>query len=198
MTLWTAARQASLSFTPHYWGICSNSCPLCQRCHPIISSSVTRFSSCPQSFPASGSFPMGPLFTSGGQSSGASISASVWEQRKNSRVPCLQGTCVTAKHLSFWFKASDSPQINRPSPPKCLASNPDTSIQGKNEVTWYFTWKSREGHVASHMGGVYSRLTPMMDFTISFQSCLYWGRECKHYSFIHKLAHLGNSDTLHP
>ena len=153
VTLWTAACQASLSFTPHYWGVCSNSCPSCQWCHPTISSSAASFSSCPQSFPASGPFPMGRLFTLGGQSTRASISASVREQRKNSHVPCLQGTCVTAKHLSFWFKASDSSQINGPSPPKCFMSNPDTSIQGKNEVTWYFTWKSHEGHVVSHVGG---------------------------------------------
>ena len=52
-------------------GVCSNLCPLSQWCHPIISSSVTPFPSCPQSFPASGSFPMNQLFTSGGQSIGA-------------------------------------------------------------------------------------------------------------------------------
>ena len=45
-------------------------------CHPTISSSVTRFSSCLQSFPASGSFPMSQLFASGGQSIGASALAS--------------------------------------------------------------------------------------------------------------------------
>ena len=49
-------------------GVCSNSCPLCRWFHPTISSSVTAFSSCPQSFPASGSFPMNWLFASGGQS----------------------------------------------------------------------------------------------------------------------------------
>ena len=54
-----------------------NSCPLSRSCHPTISSSVIPFSSCPQSFPASGSFPMSQLFTSGGQSIGASASASV-------------------------------------------------------------------------------------------------------------------------
>ena len=48
--------------------VCSNSCPLSQWCDPTISSSVTPFSSCLQSFPASGSFPMIWLFTSGGQS----------------------------------------------------------------------------------------------------------------------------------
>ena len=58
-------------------GVYPNSCPLSQWCHPTISSSVVLFSSCPQSFPASGSFPMSQLFTSGGQSIGVSASASV-------------------------------------------------------------------------------------------------------------------------
>ena len=56
--------------------VCSNSCPLSLWCHPVISSSVTPFFSCPQSFPASGSFPVSHLFTSDGQSMGASASAS--------------------------------------------------------------------------------------------------------------------------
>ena len=55
----------------------SNSCPSSQWCHPAISSSVVPFSSCPQSIPASGSFPMSQLFTWGGQSTGVSASASV-------------------------------------------------------------------------------------------------------------------------
>ena len=54
-----------------------NSCPLSWWCHPTISSSVVPFSSCPQSLPASGSFPMSQLFTSGCQSIGVSISTSV-------------------------------------------------------------------------------------------------------------------------
>ena len=53
---------------------CSNSCPSSWWCHPTISSSVIPFSSCLQSFPASGSFPMSQFFTSGGQSIGASAS----------------------------------------------------------------------------------------------------------------------------
>ena len=69
-TPWTAAHQASLSFTISQ--SCSNSCLLSQWCHPTISSSVTPFSSCPQSFPASGSFPKSQLFTSGNQSIRAS------------------------------------------------------------------------------------------------------------------------------
>ena len=55
----------------------SNSCPSSQWCHPAISSSVIPFSSCPQSLPASGSFPMSQFFTWGGQSIGVSASASV-------------------------------------------------------------------------------------------------------------------------
>ena len=56
---------------------CSNSCPLSWWCHPTISSSVIPFSSCLQSFSASGSFPMSQFFASGGQSIGASVSALV-------------------------------------------------------------------------------------------------------------------------
>ena len=55
----------------------SNSCPSSRWCHLAISASVTPFSSCPQSLPASGSFPMSQLFAWGGQSTGVSVSASV-------------------------------------------------------------------------------------------------------------------------
>ena len=58
-------------------GACSNSCPSSWWCHPTISSSVISFSSCLQSFPASGSFPMSQFFASGGQSIGTSASTSV-------------------------------------------------------------------------------------------------------------------------
>ena len=58
-------------------GVHPNPCPLSQWCHPTISSSVFPFSSCPQSFPASGSFQMSQLFASGGQSTGVSALASV-------------------------------------------------------------------------------------------------------------------------
>ena len=67
--LWTVSSQSP--------GVCSNSCPLHQWCHPTISSSVISFFSCLQSFPASGSFPMSWLVPLGGQSSGASASAPV-------------------------------------------------------------------------------------------------------------------------
>ena len=55
----------------------SNSCPLSWWCHPTISSSVTHSSSCPQSFPVSGPFPVSQLFESGGPNIGALTTASV-------------------------------------------------------------------------------------------------------------------------
>ena len=58
-------------------GVHPNLCPSSWQCHPTISSSVVPFFSCPQYFPASGSFQMSQLFTSGGQSIGVSASASV-------------------------------------------------------------------------------------------------------------------------
>ena len=68
------ARLSCPSPTP---GACSNSCSLSRWCHPTISFSVTCFSSCLQSFPASGSFPVSQFFASGGQSIRVSASASV-------------------------------------------------------------------------------------------------------------------------
>ena len=70
----THARLPCPSLSP---GVCSNSCPLSQWCHPTISSSVIPFSGCPQSLPASVSFTVSQLFESGGQSIGVLASASV-------------------------------------------------------------------------------------------------------------------------
>ena len=67
------ARLPCPSPTP---GVYSNSCPLSWWCHPTISSSIIPLSSCLQSFPASGYFPMSQFFASGGQSIGVSDSAS--------------------------------------------------------------------------------------------------------------------------
>ena len=76
--------------------VCSNSCPLSQWCHPTISSSVTAFSSCPQFFPASGSFPVSWLFASGGQSIGA------W-------------TSVLPMNIQGWFPLESTGLISLPS-----------------------------------------------------------------------------------
>ena len=69
------ARPPCPSTTPRVY---SNSCPSSRWCHPVISSSVVPFSSCPQSLPASGSFPMSQPLAWGGQSIGVSASASVF------------------------------------------------------------------------------------------------------------------------
>ena len=68
------SRPPCPSLTP---GVHPDSCPLSRWCHPVIPSSVIPFSSCPQSLPASRSFPMSQLFAWGGQSIGVSALASV-------------------------------------------------------------------------------------------------------------------------
>ena len=75
VTPWTAAQQASLSFTISQSLL--KLMPIAQWCHPTLSSSVIPFLSCLQSFPASGSFPMSQLFASDDQNIGASASASI-------------------------------------------------------------------------------------------------------------------------
>ena len=78
-SLWLRGLQKAIPpCLPPILGVYSNSCPLIRWCYPTISSSVVPFSSCPQAFPASGSFPMNLLFTSGGQSIGVSASTSVF------------------------------------------------------------------------------------------------------------------------
>ena len=97
-------------------GVYPNSCPLSRWCHPAISSSVVPFSSCPQSLPASGSFPMSQLFPWGGQSTGASASTSVlpmntqdwsplgwtgWISLQSKRVLRVFSNTTVQKHLSL-------------------------------------------------------------------------------------------------
>ena len=88
-------RLPCLSLSPK---VCSNSCPLSQWCHPTISSSVTPFSSCPQSFPASGSFAMSQLFISSDQSIGASVTSKSVEGRH--RPAIVHSLTVGASYLS--------------------------------------------------------------------------------------------------
>ena len=78
------ARPPSPSATP---GVHSDSRPSSQWCHPAISSSVVPFSSCPQSFPSSESFPMSQLFAWGGQSTGVSASASFFPKKSQGWSP---------------------------------------------------------------------------------------------------------------
>ena len=78
-----------------------NPCPLSRWCHPTISSSVIPFSSCPQSFPASGSFPMSQLFASGGRNIGVSASTSVHPGLISSRMDCLDLLAVQRTLMSL-------------------------------------------------------------------------------------------------
>ena len=86
-------------------GVHSDSCPSSQWCHPDISSSVVPFSSCPQSLPASESFPMSQLFTWGGQSTRVSALASFLPKKSQSWSPS-EGTgwiSLQSKGLSRVF-----------------------------------------------------------------------------------------------
>ena len=86
----------------------SNSCPLSQWFHPTISSPIAPFSSCPQSFPASGSFPMSQLFASDGQSIGGSASASVLPMNIQSWFPLGLSSLISLlfKGLSRVFSST--------------------------------------------------------------------------------------------
>ena len=106
LTLWPHesqhARPPCPSPTPRVY---SNSCPSSQWCHPATSSSVVTFSSCPQSLPASGSFPMSQLFAWGGQSIGVSDLASFLPKKSQGWSP-LEWTgwiSLQSKRLSRVF-----------------------------------------------------------------------------------------------
>ena len=98
------ARLPCPSLSP---GVCSNSCPLSWWCHPIISSSFALFFSCPQSFPASGSFPVSQLFIPDGQSIGAS--ASVFTVNIQGWFPL--GLILEPKRIEFATVSIVSPSI---------------------------------------------------------------------------------------
>ena len=89
-------------------GTYPNSCPWSQRCHPTISSSVVRFSSCPQSFLASESFRMSQLFASGGKSIAVSASASVLQINTQDWFPLGWTGCISlqSKGLSRVYSST--------------------------------------------------------------------------------------------
>ena len=109
----------------HNWPPCpsptpevySNTCPFSRWCHPTISSSVVPFSFCPQSFPASGSFPMSQLFASGGQSIGVSASTSVlW------RVTLIHSRSNHSGYIKSWKE------------PQCVTET--RSFEDEKNGTW--------------------------------------------------------------
>ena len=131
----------------------ANPCPLSQWCHPTISSSVTPFFCCPQSFPASGSFPMSRIFTSGGQNNGGSASASVLPMKIQDQFP-LGLTGLISLLSKVLLRVFSSTLIQKhPKEPKVLRYSIFFMVQlsylymtlGKNVTLtrWIFvTWKS--------------------------------------------------------
>ena len=110
-------------------GVYTNSSPLSRWCHPVISSSVIPFSSCPQSFPASGSFPVSQLFAWGGQSIGVSASASVlpmitqdwsplgwtgWISLQSKGLSRVFSNTTVQKHQFFGIQLSCIAQLSHP------------------------------------------------------------------------------------
>ena len=108
-------------------GVHSNSCPSSRWCHPPISSSVVRFSSWPQSLPASEAFPMSQLFAWGGQSIGVSASASVlpmniqhwfslgwtgWISLQSEGLPRVFSNTTVQKHQFFGAKKKNSSALS--------------------------------------------------------------------------------------
>ena len=112
----------------------SNSCPLSQWCHPTISSSVIPFYSCPQSFPASGSFQMSQFFASGGQSIGFSASASVLPMNIQDWFPSgLTGLILLSKGLLRVF-SNTTVCITPHAKNWLLGKNPDAEKDWRQEA----------------------------------------------------------------
>ena len=148
---------------------CSNSCPSSWRCHPTIWSSVVPFSSCPQSFPASGPCLMSQFLTSGGQSIGASASASVlpmsnsgliffrmdWLdllavqgtlksllQHHRSKASILQQSAfitVPLSHPHYWKSSSDD-NASFPLNQKACGSSILTLVSFIHKIWWELWW----------------------------------------------------------
>ena len=90
-------------FPVHYYRVSSNLCPLSLWCYSIISSSVVPFSSCLQSFPASGSFPKSQLFASGGQSIGVSASTQSFHSPYEQSFQCIIYVSVFLVSLEIMY-----------------------------------------------------------------------------------------------
>ena len=114
-----------------------NPCPLSRWCHLTISSSVFPFSSCPQSYPASGSFQMGQLFTSGGQSIGVSALASVLPMNTQDWFPLgwTDGSPCSPRDSQ---ESSLTPQF------KTLTVVEQNNFLKKDENTWLFLREGEE------------------------------------------------------
>jgi len=141
---WTSALQASLSFTISQSLL---KLMLSQWCHPSISSLVTPFFSCRQSFPASGSFPVTQLFASGSESIGASASGSVLPMNIWGWFPLgLTGLILQSKGLSRVFSNTPVQKHQFFKAPPCFWSNSHILYMttGKNNSLGYMNlcWQS--------------------------------------------------------
>ena len=136
--------------------VCLNSCLLSRWCHPAISSSVTPFSSCPQSFLASGSFPMSRLCISGGQSIGTSASAS-----------------VLPVNIQGWFPLGLSGLISLPS--KGLSKVFSSTTTWKLQCSTFFTVQLSHPHMTTGKTIALTRWTFVGKvMSLLFNSCLGW------------------------
>ena len=105
VTPWIAARNSCPSPSP---GVHADSCASSRWCHPAISSSVVPFSSCPQSLPASESFPISPLYAWGGQSIGVSALASVLPKNTQDSSPLEWTGWISFKFKGLWWVFSNT------------------------------------------------------------------------------------------
>ena len=105
-------------------GVYPNSCPSSRWCHPTVSSSVIPFSSCLQSFPASGSFQMSQVFTSGGQSIEVSTSTSVLPMNIQDRFPLGWTGLISLRSRDSW------------------ESSPTAQFKSINSSAFYFLYSS--------------------------------------------------------
>ena len=149
------ARPPCPSPTP---GVYSNSYPLSQWCHPIISSSVVPFSSCLKSFPASGYFPMSQLFTSDGQSIG--VQSFEWTLRTDFLLDGLVGSLAVQGTLK---ESSPAPQF------ESINSFLFSLLYGPTLTSIYDYWKNHSFDYMDFVGKVMSLLfNTLSKFVIAF------------------------------
>ena len=127
------ARPPCPSPTP---GVHPHTCPLSQWCHPNISSSIVPFSSCPQSFPASGSFQMSQLFTSGGQSIGVSVSTSVLTVNTQDWSPLGWAGWISLQSKGLLRVFSNTPVQKHQFFNAQLSSQSNSYIHGFSHIHW--------------------------------------------------------------
>ena len=149
------ARLSCPSPTP---GACSDSCPSSRWCHPTISSSVVPFSSCLQSFPASGSFPMSQFFTSGGQSIGVSASASVPPMNSQDWSPLGLTDLISLQSKGLSQEFSSTPQFKSTNSLLSFLYGPTLTSYMTTGKTIALTQWTFVGEVTSQLFNMLSRL----------------------------------------